>query len=499
MKSAAIFGETSLRTDLTARLDRLPWGRFHTIVTIALGLGWMLAAFQTTIIGGVLGQVSELWHLSPAQGSWLVSLWVVGQALGAMAFGYYSDHMGRKKMFIASLLWYAAFSMAAACSWNFGSLLVFRFLTALAIGGEYSAVMAAMVEFIPQKHRGKVSALILACYPVGGVLSAVTSLYCLNHLSTNLGWRIGFGLGGVLAILGLWARVAIPESPRWLLTHGQVEKAEKIVRAAEGTAATGASPAPAGVEPQNELPSAPSPSVAVLGADQQGFFGKMRELFSSYFGRVTLACALNFAQASVNYGMMSLLGLVVLPTVKVPAEQMPYFYMMGSFGALAGSLLAAFLLDSWGRKGTVLLGYTLVTLNLFHLYFAATPNGVLIAYTLLLLTLIWSSNSAYIVTSEILPVRNRATGVGVSVAAGRIGAFSAPILLSALFMRTHNSGLALLGLAAMSLPGPLAALIWCLKGTEAKNRSLEEISREAAAPGGGAKNLTINESKRKTD
>jgi MFS family permease len=480
--------QLEITTDLTARLDRLPWCRFHTTVTVALGIGWTLAAFQTTIIGGILGQVTKLWHLSATQGSYLVSAWVVGIAIGAMLFGYYADRKGRKKMFIFSLVWYAAFSVAAAFSWNFTSLLAFRFLTALAIGGEYSAVMAAMVEFIPKRHRGKTSALILAGYPLGGVLSALTSLYCLNHLPANLGWRIGFGLGGVLAILGLWIRFAIPESPRWLLTHGFADKAEGIVRAVENSAAVKKESSQVRQADQSVRdPDLQVNKTAVLGMEQPNLVGQIKELFSVYFGRLFLACSLNFAQASVNYGMMSLLGLVVLPTVKVPAEQMPFFYMIGSAAAFGGSLFAAFLLDTWGRKGTVLLGYILTTLGIFHLYYAKTPADVLLAYPMLLFSLIWASNSAYIVTSEILPVRNRSTGLGISVAAGRVGAFTAPILLSSIFMNTHKAGLALLGLAIMSLPGPLAALIWCFKGMEGKNRSLEEISHETDGLANGRK------------
>lgn len=412
--------QSTTTTDLTGRLDRLPWSRFHSTVTIALGIGWTLAAFQTTIIGSILGQVTKLWNLSATQGSCLVSAWVVGIAIGAMLFGYYADRKGRKKMFIFSLVWYAAFSMAAAFSWNFTSLLAFRFLTALAIGGEYSAVMAAMVEFIPKRHRGKTSALILAGYSLGGVLSGLTSLYCLNHLSTNLGWRIGFGLGGALAVLGLWIRFAIPESPRWLLTHGFANEAEKIVRTVEGSAGLETGSLHAFREGQSVCgPSVPANKAAVCGMERPNIVRQFKELFSVYFGRLFLASSLNFAQASVNYGMMSLLGLVVLPAVKVPAEQMPFFYMIGSAAAFGGSLFAALLLDTWGRKGTVLLGYTLTTLGILHLYFATTPAGVLLAYPMLLFTLIWSSNSAYIVTSEILPVRNRLTGLGISVAAGR--------------------------------------------------------------------------------
>src|SRR5215469_172747 len=153
--------EAKNKANLTARLDRLPWSTFHIVVTIALALGWMLDAFETNIIGSILGQVSKLWQLSPTQGGSLVSAWVLGMFVGAVVFGYYSDRLGRKKLFIFTLVWYAAFSVITAFSWNYYSLLAFRFLAALGVGGEYSAVTAAMVEFIPRKHRGKTAALIL--------------------------------------------------------------------------------------------------------------------------------------------------------------------------------------------------------------------------------------------------------------------------------------------------------------------------------------------------
>jgi MFS family permease len=184
----------------------------------------------------------------------------------------------------------------------------------------------------------------------------------------------------------------------------------------------------------------------------------------------------------VVYGMSAILSAVILPAVKVPAEQMPSFYLIGYVGALAGSILAAFLLDTVGRKATILYGYTLTTLAVFNLYFASTPAAVMIGNTLLMFFLIGTSNSSYVVSSEILPVNNRATGLGISVATGRIGAFFAPIWLPEVYRHTHQAGWALLILTAMTLPGPIAALIWYFKGTEARNRSLEEISREMENP-----------------
>jgi MFS family permease len=161
---------------------------------------------------------------------------------------------------------------------------------------------------------------------------------------------------------------------------------------------------------------------------------------------------------------------------------MPFFDFIGNLGALGGALLAAALIDTWGRKGTMLLGYTMTSIGVLLLCFASTPHTVMAAYALVMFSVVWATNAAYIVSSEILPVHNRATGLGISVAAGRVGAFVAPLLLSLIYQQTHRAGPALLTLTLLSLPGPLASLIWCFKGTEGSKFSLEELSRETAPP-----------------
>jgi MFS family permease len=465
-------GQSAPNPNVTSRLDRLPWCRFHTVVTIALALGWMLDAFETNVIGSVLGQVTKMWQLTPNQGSSLVSAWVLGMLVGAIVFGYFSDRLGRKKLFILTLVWYAGFSVITAFSWNYHSLLAFRFLAALGVGGEYSAVTAAMVEFIPSKHRGKAAALVLAAFPVGGMISAVSVHEFLLFFPPNLGWRMGFGLGALLALFGLWVRYAIPESPRWLAMNGKAAEAEKIVNRIEEIAVRqyGAELPPV-VETAHSRPQ-----------DQPGVGEQLKELFSRYPGRLLFVCSLNFAQASVVYGISAALSVVILPAVKVPAEQMPTFYFMGYLGSLAGSLLAAYLLDKIGRKATILGGYILVTLAVFNLYFASTPMAVMIGNIALMFVLIGTSNSSYVVSSEVMPVNNRATGLGISVAAGRIGAFFAPIWMSTVYSQTHKAGWPLLILTAMTLPGPIAALVWYFKGIEANNRPLEEVSGERILP-----------------
>ena len=463
----AMNAEAKLKTNLTARLDRLPWGRFHTVVTIALGVGWTLAAFQTNIIGNILGQVAALWNLSPVQESSLVSAWPLGVLIGAMFFGYYSDHKGRKRTFIITILVHAVLSLATAFCWNFYSLLTLRFLTALAIGGEYAVVSPTTAEFIPRKHRGKVTNLILAGFPLGAMMCSLAAMFFLKQLPANVGWRMDFVLGAALAALGLWARFAIPESPRWLAAHGRNEEAEKIVRAAEESLIA-----------EKGIVLEPVTAMADLGIERPGFGQRLQELFSHYLPRLSLACSLNFAQASVVYGIMVLLALM-LKNIHVSIAQNPSFYLIGNTAGLAGGLLAAYLVDAWGRKGTVLLGYILTTAGVYYLYyFGRTPATVLMGYSFLEFSVMWASNSAYVVTSEILPVRIRATGLGMAVATGRVGAVISPLLLGYIFNATQKPALSLLALTVMTLPGPLAALLWCFKGMEGKNRSLEEICHE---------------------
>lgn len=463
---------TICNRSVTLRLDRLPWCRFHTVVTLALALGWMLDAFETNVIGSVLGKVSKLWQLSPGQSSSLVSAWVLGMLAGAIVFGYFSDRLGRKRLFIFTLIWYAGFSVITAFSWNYYSLLAFRFFAALGVGGEYSAVTAAMVEFIPSKHRGKTAALILGAFPVGGMISALSAGAFLRFFPPDIGWRLGFGLGAVLALFGLWVRYAIPESPRWLAMNGKAAEAEEIVKRIEQIVVR---------QHGAELP----PVVEAGRPLRHGPFRvgqQLKELFSRHLGRLVFVCSLNFAQASVVYGITAALSVIILPTVKVPANQMPAFYFMGYAGSLGGSLLAAYLLDKIGRKVTILGGYILVTLAVFNLYFAATPREVLIGYIVLMFILIGTSNSSYVVSSEVMPVNNRATGLGISVAVGRVGAFFAPLWMGTVYSQTHRAGWPLLILTAMTLPGPIAALAWFFKGIEANNRSLEEVSGETVSP-----------------
>src|SRR5260370_4497990 len=215
-------------TTLFRRLDSAGWNRVHAAITLALGVGWLLDAFEVTIVNNVISALRDLWHLTNVQASWILSIWFVGIMVGAYVFGYLADRVGRKRRFLLTLLLYGIFTLLTAFAWYYGSFMVLRVLTAVGVGSEYAAINAAISEFIHARHRGKTNATVMNFWSLGAILAALVTLYLINRLPPDVGWRASFGFCAVIALCsGLVSRY-IPESPRWLLARGDVEAAEAV-------------------------------------------------------------------------------------------------------------------------------------------------------------------------------------------------------------------------------------------------------------------------------
>lgn len=444
-------------------LDGMQWRPVHTRITLALGIGWMLDAFEVNIIGNVLGTLKTLWHVSSSQASLLVSVWLIGIMIGALLFGYCADRFGRRKLFVATLLLYSVFTVISALSPGYSWFLAFRFLTAIGVGAEYSAVNAAIGELIPARYRGRANALVMTFWPLGAILAGFMTLYFMHLLPPSIGWRFAFALGAIVALFTLWARRILPESPRWLARHGRLREARTV-------SAQIASDAPR-FSALNGSHQAPPSS-------RTGFVRQLRTLLRRYPGRLVLGCSLDFSEASGYYGLFALLPLVVLPQLHIADSDVPYFFIIGNLGALLGGAAAAVALDRVGRKTTVTGFYALAALSMWMMGAATlrgTPSGVLVAFTLANLCATGSWIAAYPTFAEIFPTSLRASGIGFSVAFGRIGAATAPPLLVAVAERfSVETAFALIGI--FWLIGALAMLPWIVWGPEGKARSLELLA-----------------------
>src|SRR5262245_2265171 len=226
-----------IETDIPARLERLPWGRFHTLIVIALGVTWMLDGLEVTLAGAVAGALKESpsLRLSNAEIGIASSFYLAGAALGALYFGWLTDRLGRKRLFSITLGLYLVATAATALSWDFYSFSLFRFLTGAGIGGEYTAIASTIQEFVPARYRGWTDLVINGSFWIGAAIGAASSLVLLDPavLPPDFGWRSAFFIGAFLGLVILFLRALVPESPRWLITHGKVEAAEEIASAIE--------------------------------------------------------------------------------------------------------------------------------------------------------------------------------------------------------------------------------------------------------------------------
>src|SRR5712691_821597 len=222
-----------VETDVPARLDRVPWGRFHTLVVAALGITWIFDGLEVTLAGALAGalKASPVLHFSNTDVGFAASAYLVGAVLGALFFGWLTDRLGRKKLFFVTLSVYLAATAATACSWNLWSFVAFRFLTGAGIGGEYTAINSAIQELIPARYRGRTDLAINGSFWLGAALGAGGAIVFLQPgmLPADWGWRAAFGIGAVLGLIILGLRQFIPESPRWLILHARVDEAEAVI------------------------------------------------------------------------------------------------------------------------------------------------------------------------------------------------------------------------------------------------------------------------------
>jgi len=478
-------GGRVIETDIPARLDRLPWARFHWLVILGLGTAWVLDGLEVNVVSSISSRLGE--HgagaglaISQISG-WAASLYIAGACVGALVFGQLTDRFGRKRLFMLTLSLYLLGTLLTALSFSPAWFFAVRFVTGLGIGGEYSAINSAIDELIPAHHRGRVDVAINGSYWVGGIGGPLLAVLMLNTniFPLDLGWRLSFVLGAVIGLAVLLVRRNVPESPRWLFIHGREQEAERIVQGIERSVAEQSGeplPEPEG-EPLEVRQRATIPLSTIV-----------RSVASMYPRRTILGLALFIGQAflynSVIFGFGNLLSLYF----HTPSGNVPYYLAVFGAGNFAGALLLSPLFDVVGRKpmiaGTYLLSGALLicTAVLFKEHeLDATTFTVCVCVVFFFASA--GASAAYLTVSEIFPMETRALCIAVFYAVGTgIGGVIGPQVFSRM-INTHSYEQVFLALGLGALTMIVGGLAELLFGLKAERRSLESIARPLTAAG----------------
>ncbi len=464
-----------IETDIPARLDRLPWARWHWLVVVALGVTWILDGLEVTIVGslGSVLQDADTLALRPHDVGLAATAYIGGAISGALFFGRLTDRLGRKKLFLVTLGLYLGATALTALSWSFASFAFFRALTGFGIGGECAAMNSAIDELLPARVRGFADIALNGTYWVGAALGALASAVLLDPhvVGHRLGWRLAFGLGAVLGFSILFIRRLLPESPRWLLIHGRRDEAERVVEQIEAT-----------VMREDRIGALPPAhgTMRIHVRPHTSIRDVLRTLGGPYRRRTLLGLGLMISQAFFYNAIFFTYALVLATFYDVPPEHIGFYIVPFAVGNFLGPLTIGRLFDSIGRRRMIAATYGASAVMLFvtGLLF---ERGVLTATTQ---TVLWSiiffvassaASSAYLTVSEVFPLEIRAMAIAVFYAIGTgVGGLVAPSLFGALIeTRSRASVFAGYSFGALLMLGG-AAVAWFL-GVDAERRSLEEL------------------------
>jgi MFS family permease len=463
-------------TDIPARLDRLPWTRFHTLLVLALGITWLLDGLEVTLAGSVAGALkdSPALHLSNTEIGLAGATYIAGAVLGALCFGWLTDRLGRRRLFFITLFLYIGATAATAFSWSLWSFLLFRFLTGAGIGGEYTAINSTIQEFTPARYRGWVDLTINGTFWIGAALGATGAVILLDPAVAggDLGWRLCFGIGALLGLLILFMRLWIPESPRWLMIHNQPEHAERIVADIERHYH----------ERGIAIPPLQVPPLRLRARHHTPLREVFHSLFVEHRRRALVGLTLLTAQAFFYNAIFFTYALVLADFYEVPAAKVGWYILPFALGNFCGPLLLGRLFDVVGRRimisSTYLVSGVLLALSgyLFQQQLIDVTQQTL-AWMVIFFFASAAASSAYLTVAETFPLEIRALAIAVFYAFGTgLGGLIGPTLFGALIETGERLNVLygyLLGAALMVI----AALAQALWGVAAERRSLEQVAR----------------------
>jgi MFS family permease len=470
-----------IQTRIPARLDRLPWSRFHWRIVIGLGTVWILDGLEVTIVGSIAARLTEKGSgiaMTAGDIGTAAAIYVAGACLGALFFGQLTDRFGRKKLFMLTLGVYLLATVATAFAFAPWYFFLCRFFTGAGIGGEYAAINSAIDELIPARNRGQVDITINGSYWVGAALGGLAAILLLNTsiFPADLGWRFSFALGGIFGVAILIVRRHVTESPRWLFIHGREEEAEGIVDEIE-------------TEVRDDTQQAlakPGKKITVRQRKTIPFREIAKVAFQRYPKRAILGLALFIGQAFLYNAVTFDLGTILSTYFEVASSAVPYFILIFAAGNFLGPFLLGRLFDTIGRKPMIAGTYLIAAASAAVLGFLLLGGGltrwsfiVVVGATFFFASA--GASSAYLTVSEIFPMETRALAIAFFYAVGTAaGGITGPLLFGHLIDSGHASTLAVgffIGAAVMAVGG----IIEIAFGVRAENAALEDIATPLTA------------------
>jgi MFS transporter, putative metabolite:H+ symporter len=440
---------------IVARLERLPTSWWQVKTRIIVGVATFFDAFDALAIGSVLPVIVPLWKLTPPQIGFMISAGFFGQLIGALLFGWFAERYGRMPAMVWSIALFATMSLVSALAWDYNSLVVFRTIQGIGLGGEVPVAAAFISELAKAHGRGRFVLLYEIVFPIGLVAASLLGLW----LVPRYGWQTMFILGALPAILALFLRRVLPESPRWLASRGRQVEAEAAIRQIERETerATG-----------QTLPP-PKPVISTLDKP-----ASLSDLFGpTYLRRTLVVWVIWFSAYFVNYGLTIWLPTVYRTMFHLPLEQSLRYGLITQAVGLLGTLICALTIDYVGRRLWFAASFAAAAAALaaLTLYPAPTAEQVLTSITVAYFFISTINIGVYLYTPELYPTRVRAIGVGTATAWLRIASMIGPTAVGMMIASGLPSVFLAFGIAA-----GIAAVVTGLFAVETKGRVLEEIS-----------------------
>jgi MFS family permease len=470
----------TIESDIPQRLDRLPWSSWHMRILTALGTSWILDGLEVTLVGSLSG-ILESAHglrLTDAQVTGAATTYLAGAVFGALLFGYLTDRLGRRKLFLITLATYSLATIASAFSVNLLTFSLFRFFTGVGIGGEYAAINSAVDELIPGKLRGTVDLIVNGTFWLGATAGSFAAMYLLgkhlpHFMNQNTGWRYAFGIGGSLGLIVLVLRLFVPESPRWLMLRGHEDDANNVVSDIENRVSHGH---------PDQLPKPEGDKLKITVRDHT----PLSEIFKNMAGdnkmRSILSLVLMVSQSFFFNAIFFSYGLIVKKFFHVADNELPIHLLPFAIASFLGPLTLGKLFDKIGRKPMITACYGIsgvlllaVIFPFAHGTFAA--RGLGITFSIIFFIASSAASAAYLTVSEIFPLEIRAFAIAIFYALGTlIGGVGAPLLFGVLI--STNSRWAVSGGYALGAVLMLTGAVFeHFIGVEAAGKSLESISK----------------------